>query len=90
MLRCASQPRFLVTVKVSIFGTVSVPFLIVVTFVSLLPRGLSWSLITAPDGSDTGDGENASGSEAEHWTQESEIALQDGQVVTDGRVDFYV
>jgi flagellar hook-length control protein FliK len=44
----------------------------------------------ARDGSDTGDGENASGSEAEHWTQESEIALQDGQVVTDGRVDFYV
>ncbi len=44
----------------------------------------------ARDGSGTGDGENASGSEAEHWTQESEIALQDGQVVTDGRVDFYV
>ncbi|MFD2632053.1 flagellar hook-length control protein FliK [Idiomarina piscisalsi] len=44
----------------------------------------------ARDGSGTGDGENASGSETEHWTQESEIALQDGQVVTDGRVDFYV
>ncbi|KPD23351.1 flagellar hook-length control protein FliK [Idiomarina zobellii] len=44
----------------------------------------------ARDGSGTGDGENTSGSEGEHWTQESEIALQDGQVVTDGRVDFYV
>ncbi len=44
----------------------------------------------AGDGRGTGDGENTSGSEGEHWTQESEIALQDGQVVTDGRVDFYV
>lgn len=37
-----------------------------------------------------GNGGGASGSEGEHWAQESEIALHDGQVVTDGRVDFYV
>lgn len=42
------------------------------------------------DGQGNGEGGGTSGSEAEQWTQESEIALQDGQVVTDGRVDFYV
>ncbi|ASG66345.1 flagellar hook-length control protein [Idiomarina piscisalsi] len=42
------------------------------------------------DGQGKGEGGGTSGSEAEQWTQESEIALQDGQIVTDGRVDFYV